>query len=69
MQAKEIGLKITEDSCIHVYSSGDSTITINWNKKTKTDRVETFIKLSEAAAIQTANAIFSFFSKEPEASA
>lgn len=72
MQSKEIKLKITEDSCIHIKPinfEGKDHLVLNWNKHTKTDRVETFVCLSEEAAIQTAHAILAFFKENVAPSA
>jgi len=72
MQSKEIKLKITDDSCIHIKPmkiEGEDRLVLNWNKHTKDDRVETYVCLSEAAAIKTAHAILAFFQENVAPSA
>ena len=44
-------------------------LVLNWNKHTNSDRVETYVCLSETAAKQTAMAILAHFEEKPEPSA
>ena len=69
-QCKEIGLAITEDSCVHV-APKDNGVYLRWRKgKNDSDvTVETIVGLSNKAAIATAKAILSFYGDEPEESA
>lgn len=67
MQAKEIGIKINENSCVHVIPRRfreKNGIQLIWKKDKDGDCVQTRVFLSEEAAIKTAHAILSFFEED-----